>query len=88
MLTATDNRTDARITDALRESFTHDAVDGYWYPMDGGTALVRIYTGGNGYMIERRRNGATAWAPIVVAEFAEFDAAAFRAWRTSYPMTS
>lgn len=79
---------DTRLTDVLRESFTHDAIDGYWYPMDGGTPLVRIYVGGNGYMIERRRNATSAWAPIVVAEYAEFDPAAFRSWRSTYPMTA
>lgn len=84
MLTAI--RNDTRITDVLRESFTLDALDGYWYPMDGDSPLVRVYVGGNGYMIERRRNARSAWLPIVTAEFAEFDPAAFRAWRHAYPM--
>ncbi len=86
MLTAL--RIDTSLTDVLRESFTHEAIDGYWYPMDAGEPLVRVYVGGNGYMVERRRNVGSAWLPVVTAEFADFDPDAFRVWRAAYRMTA
>lgn len=75
------------IKDALRESF-NESLDGYWYPMEPGIPLVRIQVANSGYSVERRRNERSAWMPIVTAELAEFDAAAFRQWRAQWPMTT
>jgi hypothetical protein len=71
------------LTDVISESFREN-LDGFWYPMESGTPLVRIYLGGGAYQILRRRNEASPWLPIVTAQAAEFDPHAFRIWRSSY----
>lgn len=76
-----------QVTDTLRQSFS-ESMDGYWYPMDPGTPLVRIQVASSGYCIERRRNGNTPWMPIVTAELPEFDANAFQTWRSRWPMVA
>lgn len=76
-----------QIKDALRESFS-EAQDGYWYPMDAGTPLVRVQVAVSAYSVERRRNERSSWMPIVTADLAEFDLAAFRQWRTRWPMAA
>lgn len=76
------------VREVIRESFKEDLSDGYFYPVEPGTPLVRIQLAVTGYSIERRRNSRTAnpWMPIVTADLAEFDAGAFRAWRSHYRM--
>lgn len=74
------------IRDVILESFTEDATDGYFYPQEPGTPLVRVYLGGDGYVIERRRNSRGDWYPVVTARVEEFDPQAFRVWRTAWPV--
>lgn len=86
MLTVT--HTTALVTDVLRDSFAHDAASDYWFPMEPGTPLVRVYVTASGYQIERRRDATSPWIPLVAAALSEFDAQAFRAWRASYPVVA
>lgn len=75
------------LRDTIAESF-RAGTDGFWYPMEQGTPLVRIQFGGDGYEIQRRRNVASPWMPIVTANIAEFDATSFRLWRTNWPVVA
>lgn len=88
LATTHDIQSQARvIKDVIAESFVEN-VDGFWYPIEPGTPLVRIQVAVTGYQIQRRRNERNAWMPIVTAETAEFDAGAFRSWRERWPMTA
>lgn len=77
------NDTD-RLKDTIRESFVQNEIDGYWYPVEPGTPLVRIYVAAGSYLIERRRHAGSPWMPLVTAHTAEFDSAAFRSWRANW----
>lgn len=77
----------AQVRDVLAESFVEE-LDGFWYPVEPGAPLVRVYLSGGGYMIERRRTPQVAWSPIVTAALAEFSPESFRDWRARYPMAT
>jgi hypothetical protein len=76
------NTTDTLI-EVVRESFRQEQ-DGYFYPIEPGTSLVRVYVASASYTIERRRNDRSPWMPIVTADVAEFDANTFRIWRSRW----
>lgn len=80
------SRTDT-FRETLNESFTEN-LDGYWYPIEMGTPLVRVQFAESGYSVERRRNERNPWMPIVTATMDEFDPAAWRQWRTRWPMVA
>jgi hypothetical protein len=80
------NTTDT-LTEVVRESFRQDQ-DGYFYPVEPGTPLVRVYVASDSYTIERRRNAASPWMPIVTADVAEFDPTAFRIWRSQWTVVA
>lgn len=70
--------------DTIRESF-REGSDGFWYPMEKGTPLVRLQFAASGYQIQRRRDVSNPWLPVVTADVAEFDPHAFRLWRERWP---
>ncbi len=85
MVVATANRTSTNtIRDTIRESFV-ESFDGFWYPIEPGTPLVRVQLAPGSYQVQRRRRVTSAWTPVVTANAAEFDPAAFRIWRSSWP---
>lgn len=72
--------------DILSESFTLNAADGYWYPVEPGIPLVRVIANSESYCVERRRNARGSWLPIAAVVISEFDPAAWRTWRANWPM--
>jgi len=71
------------LTEVVRESFRQEQ-DGYFYPVEPGTPLVRVYIARDSYTIERRRNAQSPWMALVVAAVEEFDPTAFRTWRAHW----
>ena len=71
--------------DTLEESFA-EGIDGYWYPMEPGTPLVRVQFAPSGYSVERRRNDRNPWMPIRTATYDEFEPNAWRTWRERWAM--
>ena len=87
MQTLTQHAPAEQMKDILSQTFSED-LDGYWTPDLPGLPLVRIQVAASGYQIERRRNTDSPWMPIVTADIAEFDTAAFRQWQTRWPMVA
>lgn len=63
----------------LGESF-FEAYDGFWYPRQSGTPLVRIQVNGAVYRVFRRRSEDTPWVQLVEARIETFDRSIFSTW--------
>lgn len=61
--------------------------DGWFYPSLPTRSLVRISVFGGQYQIWRRpRVDRDGWMLIVTADVEDFDADAFNAWRSTWPL--
>lgn len=80
---ATESNLMVRVAGAVGESF-NQAPDGYFYPVEQGDPLVRVYVSKGGWVIERRARSHTVWLPIASGTLAEFDPGSFRHWRAHY----
>ena len=77
---------DSRFTEVLTDRFSRHE-DGYWYPKQAGTPLVRVAIADSGiYSIERRRNTRTAWVLLVEGLVNDFDAESFGTWADSFAL--
>ena len=74
------------IQSTIQKSFTL-FDDGYWYPTDSGTALVRIQVDNDEYRIFRRRYRESEWVRLVSAPLIEFNPGAFEEWVARWPLT-
>jgi hypothetical protein len=85
---ATQERTGGALYTALVERFAKQS-DGYWYPVQRGTPLVRISESEDGiYQIHRRRTPNSDWFILARGLVGDFDAESFGTWADSWDLVA